>query len=124
MSFARGAGACYAREDSATLAHVISGVKRAASRFTQKVWPSFTSYQHCIIYLCGLQVLQLTHSTTKCGWFQPLLIIKAYDDKKRKCGPTDRAEHFLSNSKLISAQSWSNLLFTFGGFSLYMEKQA
>ena len=43
--------------------------------------------------------------TTKCGWFQPLLIIKAYEDKKRKCDSTYRAEHFLLNSEIFTLQT-------------------
>ena len=34
-----------------------------------------------------------------------LLIIKAYEDKNSKCGPTDRTERFLSNGEIFSLQT-------------------
>ena len=43
--------------------------------------------------------------TIKCGWIQHLLIVHAYEDKKRKCGSLDQAEHFLSNGEVFSLQT-------------------
>ena len=43
--------------------------------------------------------------TTECGWFQPLFIMKAYEDKKMQVRPTDRVEYFLSNGEIPSLQT-------------------
>ena len=44
--------------------------------------------------------------TTKFGWFNPLSVIKAYEDQKRKCGSRVRAENFLSNGEILSLQTY------------------
>ena len=45
--------------------------------------------------------------TTTCDWFKPLSIIKAYEDKKGKCGSKDRADasSFLSNGEIFSLRT-------------------
>ena len=43
--------------------------------------------------------------TTRCGWLMSLSVIKAYEDKKSKCGSKDRAENFLSNCEILSLQT-------------------
>ena len=68
--------------------------------------------------------------TTECGWFSPMLIMKAYEDKNQqvrlyrlsRAFPFERWNFQPSHQFLHRVRAL--LLFTFGGFSPYMQHQA